>query len=215
MRLPRFKKISSFRSNLSNHVTKSTARTILIAAIITEGLVIIVAALLWGLFDLAIFITPSWHGALLGVVATLPLLVLNEVTHRYALRVPESTAGQFSREVVVPLCANVSPALAAILGLLSGTCEELLFRGALPPLFSPFLGNVGAGFASSALFAWVHFIGQERRFAPIILLYLGVGLYFWGLTLLTGDLFSAMVCHGLHNFFVINITRMTDKSTTL
>lgn len=197
-----------FRNQLSNRLAGNTAKTILIAALITEGLVIIVAAIIWGLFDLTISISPSWAGLLLGGIASAPLLLLNEITLRYSRAFPSSTISRFSHEIVLPLCKNVSPSLAALLGILSGFGEELLFRGALPPLFAPYFGALSAGLISSLLFAWVHFMGQELKYLPVIPIYVSVGLYFWWLYTISGDLFATMVCHGLHNFLVINSTRI-------
>jgi len=199
------------RNKISNSLTGSTSRTILIAALITEGLVIIVAAILWGLFDLTISITPSWYAVRLGVLAAIPLLLLNEITLRYSQAFPSSTIARFSHEIVVPLCKNVSLGLAALLGILSGFGEELLFRGVLPPLITPYFGDYSAGLISSVLFAWVHFIGQELKFLTVIPIYIVVGFYFWWLYTITGDLVAVMVCHGLHNFLVINITRVRSS----
>lgn len=190
-----------------------TSVVILLAALITEGLVTIVACILWGLFDIEIFWGDPLRGILFGVLWVIPLFIGNECLFSFITRNPSSIFARFSNEIVTPLCKAVPPALALVLGILSGFGEELLFRAVLLPLLTPVAGIYGAVLLSSALFAWVHFIGQERKYGPLIPLYTVVGIYFCGAFLLHGSVLPVMVCHGLYNFSVILRTR--NRRSTL
>lgn len=95
-------------------------------------------------------------------------------------------------ELVRQVFGSLTLTQALWLGLVSGVCEELLFRGALQPM----LGVVPA----SILFALAHLIGGWWIFALAVGLALGI-LYDWG-----GNLWPCVLAHGLLN--TINLYRM-------
>jgi membrane protease YdiL (CAAX protease family) len=188
-------------------VDVKTSVVILLAALITEGLVTIVAWILWGLFEVELRWGEPLTSIILGLLWVLPLFIGNELLSLFIEQNPSSIFARFSKEVVTPLCEAVPPLLALILGILSGFGEELLFRAVLLPLFTPVTGVYGAILMSSILFAWVHFIGQERKYGALIPLYTLVGVYFSIIFLLHGTALPVMICHGTYNFMVILRTR--------
>jgi hypothetical protein len=191
----------------------SSPTTIFIAALITEGLLIIVSYVVSGLMDVPVIWGADPLLVVLGALAAFPLLWMNHFAWRWAEKRPDSLYARFSREIVVPLCKQVKPPLALVLGVLSGFGEELFFRGVLNSLVTDELGAVVSAISTSVLFAYVHFIGQERRFGGMIPLYSAVGLYIWTLVTLTGSLTAAMVCHGLYNFLaIVSIRKEVSKA---
>ncbi len=184
-----------------------TSIVILLAALITEGLVTIVACVLWGLFDVEVLWGEPLMSSIFGLLWVLPLFFGNELLFLFIQQNPSSIFARFSSEVVIPLCKAVPPVLALVLGVLSGFGEELLFRAVLLPLVTPLTGVYGAILFSSILFAWVHFIGQERTYGALIPLYTLIGVYFCGIFFIHGSILPAMICHGTYNFMVIVRTR--------
>mgnify|MGYP003345214224 CR=1 FL=1 len=69
------------------------------------------------------------------------------------------------------------------------------------------MGQLFAALVSSTLFAYVHFIGNLKRFGGMLPLYTFVGLYLWAVMQLTGSLSAAMVAHGVYNFLAIVLIR--------
>lgn len=181
----------------------TTRTTLLAAALLSEGLIIVVAcAILWATAT-SVNLSISLSQSALGVIAALPLLGLNHILWVWSLGHPRSVFARFSSEVILPLCARISPALAILIAILSGFAEELLFRGALNQVLEQAGGALFAAAVSSALFSYVHFIGNLKRFGGMLPLYTVVGLYLWVVVEVTGSLVAAMITHGLYNFLAI------------
>jgi uncharacterized protein len=120
-----------------------------------------------------------------GALAAGGLVLLGEVMER---RLPSLRA--LERDVRATFGALDLPR-AALLALASAVGEELLFRGALLPA-------TGIVF-SSILFGFLHGFFRPRYLAWGLLA-VAAGLVFGGLTLLTGDLVAAVVCHATVNY---------------
>jgi membrane protease YdiL (CAAX protease family) len=89
---------------------------------------------------------------------------------------------------LVSLLRDSLPA-ALLLAMLSATGEEILFRGALQPIF----GLV----VSSLLFALIH---VQYGFSPAIFILFFVGIGF-GLVRIRYSTSAAVICHATYNFF--------------
>jgi membrane protease YdiL (CAAX protease family) len=181
----------------------ASTQTILATAIITEGILLIVSYIVAGLFEAHLVWGVSGETTLIGVGAALPLLFGNDLLWRWSSKHPYSVYARFSREVIVPLCRNVSVSVACVLALLSGFCEEIFFRGVLNQAITLRLGLVSAAILSSFLFAYIHFIGQVRRFGGMLPLYTAIGVYLWCINALTGSLWSVALTHVVYNFVAI------------
>lgn len=96
-------------------------------------------------------------------------------------------------ELIAALFGPLTPSRAVWLGVVSGFCEELLFRGALQPM----IGLIPA----SILFALVHLVGGWWVFALAMGLALGA-LYQWD-----GNLWPCVLAHALLN--AVNLYRMS------
>ena len=98
-------------------------------------------------------------------------------------------------EEFVPLLAGSSWSDMALIALSAGVGEEMLFRGVLQSSLGSWLG-LGWGLSvASVLFGLLHPISL-----PYIVLMIGVGFYFGGAFLLTGNLLTVMVTHAVYDF---------------
>lgn len=95
--------------------------------------------------------------------------------------------------------ASVSESLGAIfaMALAPALAEEIFFRGALLGALSQRLGAVWGLLLSSLLFGIVH-LDLAQGGAAVIL-----GLYLGALTLRTGSIHAAILCHGVNNLAAI------------
>jgi membrane protease YdiL (CAAX protease family) len=186
-------------------------RAILTAAIVTEGMLVVLSLGIGAVCAVPLTLNFSWRAVSLGVCMALPLLFLNHILWRRSLARPTSVYARFSREVIVPLCQEVTVSMALVIAILSGFAEELLFRGALNTVLEQRAGVLVAALVTSALFAAVHFIGLFKRFGGMIPLYTAVGLYLWLLHYELNSLTAVMVTHGVYNFVAIVLIRYTVR----
>jgi membrane protease YdiL (CAAX protease family) len=177
--------------------------SILSLAVLSEVFLIIVASIIAWLCDLSIEWNATPEAIRIGALAALPLLVGNHLLWLWTARHPESVYARFSRDIIVPLCKRISPGQAAIIGLLSGVGEEILFRGSLNQLCIRYSGELAALCLTSVAFAYVHFIGNIKRFGGMIPLYTAIGGVLWGVWFATGSLAAAATTHAVYNFCAI------------
>ncbi len=196
----------------------STTLHILTAAIVTEGLLVIISFIFAGLFEVSVSWHSSWFLLVLGILAAFPLLFLNNLLWRWSQSHPDSVFARFSSTVIVPLCKQVSPPLAVALAAMSGFGEELFFRGVLNSIAIHHLGLAAAAGLTSVVFAYVHFVGLVKTFGGMLPIYTAVGLYFWALHYWTQSLFAVTVTHATYNLCAILWVRFTNgkaKAATL
>jgi len=121
-----------------------------------------------------------------GLVATIPPLIALVVV-RAIPWAPLRRVGEFLNGVLGPALAACSLAELALVALLAGLGEELLFRGALQPVMGLLL--------ASGLFAVAHFI------TPTYAVLTGLmGLYLGWLANVAGTLWAPIVTHALYDF---------------
>ncbi len=176
---------------------------VLLVALISEGLLFVVATLLTQALHLELVWGISSTAAMSGVGLALPPLLLNTIMWERTRRRPDSPYARFSREIIVPLCKHVSIPVAGSIAILSGWCEEYFFRGALSASIALYMGPLPACLISSFLFAAIHFIGSFKRFGAMLPLYMLMGIYIWSAHNLSGSLFCVAVLHGFYNFMAI------------
>ena len=177
--------------------------SILSLAVISEVLLILIASLIAWICDLPLEWNLTPETMRTGALAAIPLLIGNHLLWLWTARNPTSVYARFSREIIVPLCKRVSPGQAVIIGLLSGVGEEILFRGSLNQLCLRYGGELAALSLTSFAFAYVHFIGNVKRFGGMIPLYTIIGGVLWGVWFLTGSLAAAATTHAVYNFCAI------------
>jgi membrane protease YdiL (CAAX protease family) len=191
----------------------STTYHILTAAIVTEGLLVIVSFIFAALFEISLSWHCSWFFLVVGILAAFPLLFLNNLLWRWSQSRPDSVFARFSRTVIVPLCKQVSPPLAVALAAMSGFGEELFFRGVLNAVAIRHAGLLAAALVTSVVFAYVHFVGLVKTFGGMLPIYTAVGLYFWALHFWTQSLFAVTVTHAIYNLCAILWVRFTNSRT--
>ena len=135
----------------------------------------------------------------LGVAATLPLLA----AFFYALRSqwpPLSRIRRTLEDSLMPHFAGLGLMRLALLALLAGVGEELLFRGFLQSALALPFGEVAGLVLAAAVFGLVHWI------TPFYALYAGIlGAYLGVLFILTGGLIAPIVCHSIYDLVALGV----------
>ncbi len=94
-----------------------------------------------------------------------------------------------------------------LLALLSGTVEEIFFRGALQPALGAALRSDTVGlFLTTAVFAAIH-TGRDPVLRPWMPFAFVLGLFLGAVTLASGNLVPAIACHVVVN--AVNLLRIT------
>ncbi|MEX2091273.1 MAG: CPBP family intramembrane glutamic endopeptidase [Pirellulales bacterium] len=145
-------------------------------------------------------------GALLGVAATLPMLAIFwwMLDARWT---PLVELRRMVTQMVRELFPHASVVELAIVAVLAGVSEELLFRGALQTCVgkwtTPLVGLVVAGLVFGALHA------VSRLYFVLATL---IGVYLGWLLLQFDDLMVPIVAHGLYDFVALMyLTRKQDS----
>lgn len=92
-------------------------------------------------------------------------------------------------------------AAVAALAIAPALSEEILFRGLLLGRFCDRLGTAGGLVLSSLLFGVIH-LNLAQGAAALVL-----GLYLGALTLRTGSVHAAILCHGTNNLIAVSAGR--------
>lgn len=133
----------------------------------------------------------------LAAVACLPLLAAMQISIKLPFR-PLRNFRQLIDEHLVPLFTSCSVLQMAIISLLAGMGEELLFRGLIQNGSQPRIGPWPAIVVASLLFGLAHAISTVYfAFATLIGVYLG-----W-LCLATGTLSVPILTHALYDFLAL------------
>lgn len=135
--------------------------------------------------------------ALLGLAATLPMLL----GLRWILRTNWSPARRLVSlvtEQLGPLLAGRSRLQLALLALLAGVAEEVLFRGVIQVGLARAFSPAWALLAASSLFGLAHFASAAYAVLAGV-----VGAYLGALFLLQGNLLVPVVAHALYDFVAL------------
>lgn len=139
------------------------------------------------------------RAAAVGVVATLPMLLVFVVLHRWPIG-PFARIKAFFDEVLLPLFGESTVLDLALICVLAGVGEEILFRAAIQGGLVGSLGQWGALLAASLLFGLMHPITRAYVFLAA-----GLGFYLGLLWLATENLLVVALAHGLYDFVVLLI----------
>ncbi len=136
----------------------------------------------------------SWNDAFLGVMATVPLVLMFLAMLRWPIG-PLRRVKNFCDNEVVPLLDNSSWSEIALISLSAGVSEEMLFRGVVQTSIGAWLGIPWGVVLASLLFGLFHPISLTYMVIAAIL-----GLYLGTLMILGGNLLTVMVVHALYDF---------------
>jgi uncharacterized protein len=175
------------------------SRRFIRAGCAAEFLLILLAWLLaWG-FGVRWLADLHWNflHLLLGLAATLPLLGGAALTLRSRWR-PLARIREFLESALLPLLRGTSLAQLALLSIMAGFAEELLFRGVLHPILERSLGLTGAVVISNLIFGLCHFVTPGYAvFAALVGIYLSLA-WIW-----SGNLLVPIVAHASYDFAVL------------
>lgn len=160
------------------------------------GLVAIVLGWLLGI-DPAAGTRWNWQAAGWGLAGTLPMVGMLPLLVRSSWP-PLKRLVSLIEEVAVPLLGRRPVWELALLSLLAGVGEELMFRGLLQGGLGRHLGDTWALIAASVVFGMCHAL--TRTYAVLATL---IGLWLGGLWLLAGNLLAPMMTHALYDFFAL------------
>jgi membrane protease YdiL (CAAX protease family) len=168
-------------------------------ALIFEGGLGLAAWLLGWVFDQPPLRDLRWDGRAvgLGVAATVPMLVIFFACLRWPVG-PLARIKQISDELIRPLFASCSPLELALVALVAGIGEEMLFRGFLQNLLSARFGWWAGWVITSLLFGLMHPIT-----AAYVVLAAGLGLYLGWVWAAAGNLLTVIIAHGLYDFIAL------------
>jgi membrane protease YdiL (CAAX protease family) len=149
-----------------------------------------------------------WRNALWGGAACLPLLALLLLLRCTPLAFLKRFK-QLIDELVLPMFGELSLLQLAVIAMLAGVGEELLFRGVIQQAISDRFGWPIGLVSTSVLFGLAHAL--SRTYAVLAGL---IGAYFGSLCIWTGDLLPAIVAHGLYDFcalvFLVRMARPVE-----
>ncbi len=167
-------------------------------ALVFEGGLIAVAC------GAGLFMTPPWRqvswqllDVLRGLAATLPLvgglLVLRQIRGGALDKL-----NRLVDEMLVPLFTGCNIFQLALISLLAGVGEELLFRGVLQPIFMVWWGTIAGLCIVSVVFGLLHSLTAAYAVLATI-----VGAYLGWLALATGNLLVPIIAHALYDFVAL------------
>lgn len=175
-----------------------TARRVLLLALITQGLLILIA---WSVSRL-LSLEPHWGSpgrdvwigiAGAGVLAAANYLILTRAGSNWLV----DGVRAVYHELLVPLFSRFGPLSALVVGSCAGLGEEWLFRGVVQPL----IGWIGA----SVVFGLAHVGGRSMLAFGVWAS--GMGLVLGGLAVATGGLVAPIVAHGLYDVLALTYLR--------
>jgi membrane protease YdiL (CAAX protease family) len=142
-------------------------------------------------------VQPGWGSFLWGVLATPPLLLVLiwalKRPHGSLRRLVDFVVGQLG-----PILSGRSTAELALLAVLAGVGEELLFRGVVQAGLARLVPNPLALLCASVFFGLAHF--ATSTYAVVAGL---MGLYLGGLFLVQGSLLAPIVTHALYDLVAL------------
>ncbi|HJQ80985.1 MAG TPA: CPBP family intramembrane glutamic endopeptidase [Lacipirellulaceae bacterium] len=172
-------------------------------AVVVEGGLALVAVLLAWLFHVPLREQIPATGEQLayavtrGVLVTLPMLaVFIWLVHSSWAQIRE-----LRRQVewlIAEMFSDASAAQFALIAVLAGVGEELLFRGVLQSLIGQWTTPITGLCITSLLFGLVHALSKLYFFLAT-----AIGLCFGLLVLQYNDLVAPMVAHSLYDFFAL------------
>ena len=105
---------------------------------------------------------------------------------------------QLVQDQLGPLLASRSSGDLALLALLAGSAEELLFRGVIQAGLAPWVPDMIAVIVAGGLFGLVHFITLSYAILAGV-----AGAYLGTVYLLEGNLLVPIVAHALYDFVAL------------
>ena len=171
-----------------------TARQHLLSVLISQGFLVIVALATARVEWIELFPAPRWTPLPLALAAVFVAIALGTLPLRWRWRPLEDR----KRSLWLYPRSGRDVARWALVSLLAGTCEEIVYRGVMFALWYRLFGSWWpAAVLSSLAFAVVHWTQGVRT----VLVIAAMALCIHGIVLLSGDLLIAMALHVAYDFF--------------
>jgi membrane protease YdiL (CAAX protease family) len=181
-------------------------------AVVVEGALGLVAIGLAKLFGVplrdqfAALPRAAFDHLLWGMLATLPMLVLFWVMLDARWR-PLVELKQQVRAMIRELFPRARVLELAIIAILAGVCEELLFRGVLQSLFTRWTTPLVGLIVASLVFGALHAVSRLYFALATV-----IGAYLGWLLVEFNDLTVPIVAHGLYDFVALLYLTRTQES---
>lgn len=185
--------------------TGLSRRKLVLLALVTEGVLTILALFWVWVMDLDLMLHWSMPAVIWGLGAVIPLLVFNFGIFASLARHQErfKRYREFLHGVVCPLCTEANVWVALVVSACAGIGEELFFRVALQGQLTELVGLPFAMLLTNVAFAAVHFGPALRRYWRIALVYTFVGINLSALLIQTGSVLAPALTHAVYNFVAI------------
>ena len=174
----------------------------LLAAVFEGGLVVVAIGLGWlvGQAPLETF-RWAWTDAALAAAATLPLLLLLWLCLRCPIR-PFRQLVRVVDELLVPMFRGCRLLELAVVSLLAGVGEEMLFRGVIQAEIADWVGPGAGQWVALAVAAVLFGLAHAITLTYALLTGL-VGLYLGWLWIETGNLLVPIFVHATYDFIAL------------
>jgi membrane protease YdiL (CAAX protease family) len=180
---------------------RPSRETVVLLAVLVEGGLLVLAAVLGWAFDHPPLGELIWNGAdaLRGVACAAPMLLVFLAFQRWPVG-PLRRLQRFAEEVVRPLLEPCSVIDLLGISALAGLGEEVLFRGVMLGTLEAWIGWVGAFILTSVLFGLLHAVTLTYTLlATLAGLYLGI-ICRWSSP---PNILIAVVAHALYDFVAL------------
>lgn len=179
-------------------MVKSGINFITLVMLFEAALLPLSLALSW-LCDLPLALSPDGLWIAVGVLSTLPIWWLLVWARGLRVRPVEEFFAWVDSNIVT-LFRGAAPWQIAVIAVLAGLGEEMLFRGILQQALQGWLGAWPGLLLASIAFGVAHWVNRTYMiFACIMGLYLGV--LYWR----TGSLLVPVIVHALYDFLALRM----------
>lgn len=177
-----------------------------------EGSLVLVAAVVGWFLPIPPWrqIVWSWKGAGWGLAACAPLLAVMLVL-RQLRSGPIGRLNRLVDQIVVPMFGGLTAVDFALISIVAGFGEEMLFRGVIQTTFVGWFGLVAGVAIASVLFGLAHIITPTYA-----VLAAAIGAYLGWLFWLSEDLLAPIIAHAVYDFtaLVYLTWRIAKQSST-
>lgn len=188
-----------------------TAKQMLAVGVVFEGGLAVLAVALGWLFARPLWQTIAWDrdAIMWGFISTIPMVVLLLSIEHWPVG-PLRDLKRVCDETLVPLFSNCRWWHFAVISILAGLGEELLFRGLIQTSLVDWLGTWPGIVAAGLLFGLAHPMSKAYIVAAAV-----IGIYLGWLFVATGNLLTPIITHALYDMVaLVYLSRTTGTSST-
>jgi membrane protease YdiL (CAAX protease family) len=173
-------------------------KTLLLITLVVEGGLFVIGLLLIGGLDALLSrLHVSWSATAYSLLLCLPIFAMLYLGEQSQWSPLVSLRDEID-EKVVPIFANCKIIDLAVIALLAGIGEELLFRGWLQGALAARLGILPGILVASVIFGFAHYL------SPTYAIYAGLtGLYLGMIYQASGNLYIVMAIHAVYDFIAL------------